>query len=74
MADELERATVARILAVLPDDHPARQALRAGADTVALTHLVADRPELVAALTDEILAAYRRINERAGSFRPHRKA
>jgi hypothetical protein len=73
--DEREHAEVARILSELPAEHPARLAYAAGAreasDSISLTWLVADRPELVAALVEANLAAYRRMLARQGAyFRP----
>lgn len=66
-----EHAAVAAALERLPPDHRARAAYAEGLDTIALTHLVADRPELVVALTEAFLAGYRRSLERWGShFRP----
>lgn len=41
-----ERAAIQAILGELPEDHPARQAYRAGADPIELTHLI-DREDLV---------------------------
>ncbi len=56
--DDIEHAEVAQILAELPADHRACVAYASGAreaaDSLSLTHLVADRPDLVARL----IAAY----------------
>lgn len=42
-----------------------------GAGTIALTHLVGDRPDLTGALTEAFLAGYGRSLERSGRhFRP----
>ncbi len=68
--DAQERAEVAALLAVLPPEHPAREACARGTDTIALTHLVADRPELVEALKQAFLAGYARLLEGSGGFRP----
>ncbi len=73
--DELEHAEVVRILSVLPEQHPARVAYTAGAreaaDSISLTHLVADRRDLVGALVEANLAAYRRtLAMQGGYFRP----
>lgn len=51
-----------------PDDHPVRAAYVDGVDTIALTHLVADRPATLAALKRAYLEAFgRRIGH---GFRP----
>lgn len=54
--DELEHAEVARILSELPAEHPARVAYSTGAreaaDSISLSHLVADRHDMVQALTE----------------------
>jgi hypothetical protein len=73
--DELEHAEVARILSELPAEHPARVAYATGAreasDSISLTWLVADRRDMVRALTDANMAAYRRTLARQGGyFRP----
>lgn len=64
--DERERADVATILGVLPEEHPARVAYRAGAreaaDSIGLGHLLVERMDLVRRLTDADLAHDRRIN------------
>lgn len=71
MRDADEHAAIAVALEGLPPQHAARRAYSQGADTITLTHLVADRPELVNALTEAYLAGYRRSLERWGShFRP----
>ena len=62
--DEEEKADVARILAVLPPEHPARQAHERGVDTIRLTHLV-DDADLAAALTAAFLAGWRRLRKRS---------
>lgn len=63
--DELEHAEVTRILSELPPDHPACVAHLAGAreasDSLSLTHLLRDRPDLIARLTEAHLAHSRRI-------------
>ncbi len=69
--DPAERADVATILGVLPDEHPARVAYACGTGTLELTHLVADRPELVEELKEAWLAGYRRLLARSQGFRPH---
>ena len=73
--DELEHAEVARVLADLPAEHPARvpylTGAREAADSISLSHLVADRCGMVRALTEANLAAYRRMLARQGAyFRP----
>lgn len=73
--DEQEHVEVARILSALPKDHPARIAHTSGAreasGSISLTWLVADRPDIVHALTQANLAAYRRTLARQGGyFRP----
>jgi len=71
MRDPEEHAAVAATLRRLSPDHPAHAAYAEGLDTIALTHLIADQPELVAALTEAFLAGYRRSLKRWGShFRP----
>lgn len=63
--DELEHADVAGILAELPEEHPARVAYYSGAreaaDSISLTHLVADRMDLVARLVEAYNNSSRRI-------------
>lgn len=73
--DELEHAEVARILSELPAEHPARVAYSTGAreaaDSICLSWLVADRADMVRALVDANMAAYRRTLARQGGyFRP----
>jgi len=73
--DEVEHAEVARILCELPAEHPARVAYSSGAreasDSISLTWLVAERRDMVQALVDANLAAYRRTLARQGGyFRP----
>lgn len=73
--DELEHAEVARILSELPETHQARVPYETGAreaaDSISLSWLVADRRELVDALVEANLAAYRRTLARSGGhFRP----
>jgi hypothetical protein len=45
--DEQANREVAAILAELPAEHQARVAFEGGKDTIALTHLVADRKDFV---------------------------
>ena len=73
--DEIEHAEVVRTLSGLPEQHPARVAYAAGAreaaDSISLTHRVADRCDLVGALIEANLAAYRRtLAMQGGYFRP----
>lgn len=71
LRDAAEREAVAALLSALPREHAARSAFAAGLDTIRLTHLVADRPDLVEALKDAFLAGYCRMLDRAGQhFRP----
>ena len=67
--DEEEKADVARVLAILPANHPARVAHERGTDTIPLSHLVGN-PALSAALTDAFLAGRNRIFQRSTHFRP----
>jgi hypothetical protein len=69
LRDAEEHAAVTAALEQLPADHPARVAYLDRADTIALTHLVADRPDLVDALKEAYLASHRRLL-RSGHFRP----
>ena len=59
--DEQANTEVATILGELPPDHPARVAFAEGKDTVALTHLVAARKDLVDKLIETYFAHDRRI-------------
>lgn len=68
--DPQERADVATILDQLPEEHPARDAFSRGTGTLELTHLVADRPELVEVLKGAWMAGYRRLLARSQEFRP----
>lgn len=73
--DELEHAEVARILAELTAEHPARVAYetsaREASDSISLSWLVADRCDMVRALTEANMSAYRRTLARQGGyFRP----
>jgi hypothetical protein len=73
--DEEEHAEVARILSELPAEHPARIAYMTGAreasDSISLSWLVAEQLDIVRALTEANLAAYRRMLARQGGyFRP----
>jgi hypothetical protein len=64
--DDIEHAEVAAVLSELPEDHPARIAHYSGAreasDSIQLTHLVKERPDLVQRLTKGYLAHGMRIN------------
>ena len=68
--DAQEHAEVAALLAALPDEHPARDAYGRGAGTIELSHLVADRVELVEGLKEAYLAGYARMLAGVGGFRP----
>lgn len=73
--DEIEHAEVARILSELPAEHPARVAYATGAreaaDSIRPSHLVADRRDMVQALTEANMAAWRRtLTRQGGYFRP----
>ena len=71
MPDAEEYRVVASTLEALPAEHQARKGFAEGASTIELTHLDADRPDLVEALTEAFLAGYRRSLERWGRhFRP----
>jgi hypothetical protein len=70
MRDPNEHADVWAALQDLPPDHPARGAYSEGVDTITLTHLVRERPEIVEALTEAYLAGYRRSLARWSRFRP----
>jgi hypothetical protein len=71
LRDSEERAAVAAALAALPPEHPARRAISDGIGTIALAHLVVDRPELVEGLKEAWLAGYNRMLRRSGGhFRP----
>jgi|1185.fasta_scaffold1020023_1 hypothetical protein len=61
--DDEEKADVARILGVLPADHPARAAHDAGTDTIRLSHLV-DDPDIARELTVAFLAGWNRLQRR----------
>lgn len=57
---------MAAALSELPEDHPARVAYCEGrsVDSLSLSHLVADRPDLVKRLVDAYLAMSVRIQQR----------
>ena len=59
-----EREAIAKALAVLPADHPARLAQRRGADPVALIQLI-ERDDVLEALESIWLSAYRKKVTRA---------
>jgi hypothetical protein len=64
--DELEHEDVAAALSGLPHDHPAAVAYSTGAlsDSIALTHLLKGRRDLV----DRLVAAYLGHNDRIWSM------
>ena len=73
--DEVEHTEVACIPSELPAEHPARVAyatgVREASDSISLTWLVADRRDMVRALTEANMAAWRRTLVRQGGyFRP----
>ena len=70
MRDAEEHAAVTAALDQLPADHPARVAYLDHADTIALTHLVADRHDLVDALKEAYLKGFGRLMRSAAHFRP----
>ena len=63
--DDEARATIRAIVEELPEDHPARAAYRAGADAIALTHLVG-REDLAEKLSDAWQDWYARRLRRQG--------
>lgn len=66
----MTRPSTPTILGVLPEQHAAREAYAEHVGTLELTHLVADRPELIEPLKEAWLAGYRRLLARSGGFRP----
>ena len=72
--DELEHIDVERILSELPLEHPARLAYATGAreaaDSISLSWLVSDRRDLVQALVEANLAAWRRTLAQQAGLRP----
>lgn len=66
-ADDEAHVEIAATLSELPDDHPARaKYLRGEADgIIAVTHLIADRMDLVERLKDAYFAHGRRISAKA---------
>ena len=63
--DREEEAEVARILALLPLDHPAHAAYRAGVDTISLTRLIDGRADIARDLVRAYMAGLQRAWERA---------
>ena len=67
--DEIEHAAIAQILAELPDDHIAIYAYytgaRSAADSLSMTHLLADRMDLVERLVTASSEANARICARS---------
>jgi len=68
--DAEEHAAITAALEQLLADHPARLAYLDHADTIALTHLVADRPDLVEALKQAYLSGCGRLLRSSEHFRP----
>lgn len=70
--DEIEHAEVADILSDLPDDHVAiyayYTAARSTSDSLSMTHLVAERPDLVARLIAAYMGRGARINAKGNSI------
>jgi hypothetical protein len=66
--DAEERAAIQAILGELPEDHPAREAYKAGADAIQLTYLVG-RDDLVEKLNQAWLDWYARRLRRQGAPR-----
>ena len=67
--DDQERAEIVTILRELPQDHPAWEAHKEGADAIRLTHIVG-RKEIAERLTQAWLGGYNRMLRRSGGFRP----
>lgn len=69
--DELEHEAVVAILSDLPDDHIATYAYytaaRSAADSLSMTHMIAERPDLVARLIAAYTAHAGRINAKGNS-------
>jgi len=63
--DAIEHAEVAQILAELPADHPACVAYLSGAreasDSLSMSHMLANRPDLVARLVAAYMGHHARI-------------
>ena len=68
--DDTERSEVREVLNELPEDHPAWQAHKVGADAIRLAHLVDGRKDLIERLTEAWLGGYRRMLSRHAHFRP----
>jgi hypothetical protein len=64
--DDEQKAAIQAILGELPEDHPAREAYRAGADTVQLLTYLVDREDLVEKLDQAWLDWYARRLRRQG--------
>jgi len=64
--DEEQRAAIQAILGELPEDHPAREAYRAGADPIRLIALV-EREDLVEKLNQAWMDWYTRRLQRQRS-------
>jgi hypothetical protein len=67
--DDRERAQIKAILSQLPEDHPAWDAHKGGADAISLTYLVGSK-DMVAQLTRAWLEGYRRMLHRSRRFQP----
>lgn len=67
--DDQEREEIRAILSELPEEHPAWQAHRNGADAITLTDLV-ERKEHIYKLTQAWLNGYGRMLRRSSNSRP----
>lgn len=67
--DQIEHAEIAALLEQLPAEHPAREAYGRGVTTIELTHLVADRVELVDGLKKAYLAGFGPVLVGSSGFR-----
>lgn len=65
--DDQEREEIRAVLSELPEEHPARQAHRDGADSITLTHLV-ERKEHIYKLAQAWLNGYERMLRRSSNF------
>jgi hypothetical protein len=68
--DDEARAAIQAIIEELPDEHPARDAYKAGADLIELTYLVG-REDLAEKLNQTWLEWYaRRLRRRSAGMKP----
>jgi len=68
--DAQAHADVAAVFEELRADHPAREAYTAGAGTLELAHLIADRAEWIERLKDAFRAGDRRTLKGSNGIRP----